>query len=95
MTIALGTSAATHAWPNSAGVSSPARYFLTAHDSVPVLTDAATGVALSPAPSVRVDLTRHQLEISVPHKAWDPGTSVVRMWAGSRPRGPSAATSPE
>lgn len=81
-TIALGSSAAAVAWPDGAGVSSPAAMFLTVHGGSAVLTDAATGKAISPAPTVSTDLTRRQIEVLVPHAAWNPGTSTVRMEIG-------------
>jgi hypothetical protein len=81
-TIALGDSPETRAWPFGAGVSSPARFFLTVHGGTAVLTDAATGATVSPSPSASVDLARRQVEVRVPHAAWDPGRSVVRMEAG-------------
>src|SRR5437660_1324346 len=65
-----------------AGVSSPAALFLTVHGTTAVLTDAVTGTARSPAPSVSIDLHRRQIDVRVPHAAWDPGRSTVRMEAG-------------
>jgi hypothetical protein len=81
-TIALGDSAGLQAWPYGAGVRSPAQLFLTVHGTTAVLGDAATGTALKPAPTASVDLVRRQIEVRVPHAAWNPGTSVVRMEAG-------------
>jgi hypothetical protein len=81
-TVALGSSPAPLAWPHGAGVSSPAELFLTVHGRTAELTDAATGAVRSPAPSVSVDLARRQIEVRVPHAAWDPRTRSVRMAAG-------------
>ncbi|MFL5909111.1 MAG: hypothetical protein ACJ768_00855 [Gaiellaceae bacterium] len=81
-TIVLGDSPVARAWPFGAGVSSPAQLFLTVHGTTAVLTDAVTGRALAPAPSASVDPVRRQIDVAVPHAAWDPGTSVVRMAAG-------------
>jgi hypothetical protein len=81
-TIALGTSDAARAWPHGAGVSSPAALFLTVHGSTAELVDAATGAAKTPAPTVSTDLARRQIEVRVPHAAWDPGTSKVRTEIG-------------
>ncbi|MFL5886097.1 MAG: hypothetical protein ACJ77M_13590, partial [Thermoleophilaceae bacterium] len=81
-TIALGDSPVPHAWPYSAGVSSPAQLFLTVHGTTATLADATTGRALAPAPTVSVDTTRRQFDVRVPHAAWDPGQSTVRMAAG-------------
>ncbi len=82
-TIALGGSSSSVAWPDGAGVSSPAELFLTWHGGTATLQDAATGKALRPEPSVRVDRTRRQVEVRVPHAAWDPGTDKVRMTIGT------------
>ncbi|MEA2458562.1 MAG: hypothetical protein QOC95_1534, partial [Thermoleophilaceae bacterium] len=81
-TIALGDSPIVHPWPNGAGVSSPAQLFLTVHGSTAVLTDATTGAKLAPAPTASVDTDRRQIDVRVPHAAWNPGGSVVRMAAG-------------
>jgi hypothetical protein len=81
-TIALGDSPVPHAWPAGAGVSSPAQLFLTVHGTTATLTDATTGAAISPAPSATVDTTRRQFDVRVPHAAWNPGSSTVRMEAG-------------
>lgn len=80
-TVALGTSASSVSWPYGAGVSSPAQRFLTWHGKVATLVDA-TGRVLTPAPSVHVDLLRRQVEVRVPHRAWDPRRSTVRTTIG-------------
>ncbi len=81
-TIALGDSPVPHPWPAGAGVSSPAQLFLTVHGTTATLTDAATGAPVGPASSVTVDTTRRQFDVRVPHAAWNPGNSTVRMSAG-------------
>src|SRR5947209_15896141 len=81
-TIALGDSPAEHAWPFGAGVSSPAQLFLTVHGATAVLTDAATGAPITPAPTASVDTSRRQIDVRVPHAAWNPGSETVRMAAG-------------
>src|SRR3954447_17832256 len=81
-TIALGSSDSAVAWPDGAGVSSPAALFLTVHGDKAELTDAASGKVLAPAPSVAGDSTRRQVDVRVDHGAWNPGTSVVRMEIG-------------
>jgi len=81
-TIALGTSATPKAWPFSAGVVSPAQFFVTVHGTTAVLTDATSGTPTSTAPTATVDTTRRQFDVRVPHAAWDPGTGAVRMAAG-------------
>lgn len=82
-TVAVGDSPVEYPWPFGAGVSSPARYFLTVHGSTGVLTNAATGAVIEPAPTVSVDPTRRQIQVLVRHDAWDPGRSVVRMSMGT------------
>jgi pimeloyl-ACP methyl ester carboxylesterase len=91
-TIALGNSTGLEAWPYGAGVRSPAQLFLTVHGTTAVLTDATTGAALAPAPTASVDLGRRQIEVRVPHRVWNPGTSVIRMGAGVGLWDPAAGT---
>jgi hypothetical protein len=82
-TVAIGDSPTGHSWPFGAGVSSPARLFLTVHGTTGVLTDARTGAKITPAPTVSVDTVRHQFVVLVSHRAWDPGVSAVRMSMGT------------
>src|SRR3954464_3404219 len=81
-TIALGDSSALRSWPHGADVVSPARLFLTVHGNHADLLNGATGQPLTPAPTASVDLSRRQIDVRIPHAAWDPGTSTVRMAAG-------------
>lgn len=81
-TIALGSSETSVEWPYGAGVSSPARYFLTWHGSSVGLLDAESGERVGPTPRLRVDKPRRQIEVVVPHAAWDPGRSRVRTAIG-------------
>lgn len=80
-TIALGTGDSSVAWPYGAGVSSASSLFLTWHGRTATLLDAGLK-PVSPAPGVRVDLLRRQVEVRVPHRAWDPKRSVVRTTIG-------------
>jgi pimeloyl-ACP methyl ester carboxylesterase len=80
-TIAIGDSPVAMAIPHGANASSPAKLFLTVHGTSADLRNATTGRPLLPAPSVSVDLERRQLEIRVPHAAWDPGSRTVRLAA--------------
>jgi C-terminal binding-module, SLH-like, of glucodextranase len=82
-TIALGSSPAPRDWPHRAGVSSPAELFLTVHGATAELRDAETDAAVTPVPTASVDGDRRQVDVRVPHGAWDPGTSTVRMAAGA------------
>jgi pimeloyl-ACP methyl ester carboxylesterase len=91
-TIALGDSSSAVSWPHGAGVSSPAKLFLTWHGDTAELIDAATGKAITPAPTVQVDLVRRQIQIEVPHAAWDPGNSKVRTTIGVGLWDPKAGT---
>jgi hypothetical protein len=79
-TIALGDGPSTP-WPHAAGVSSPAQLFLTWHGGTAELVDAATGTA-RPGATAAVDLARRQVELRIPHAAWNPGTSAVRTTVG-------------
>ena len=82
-TIAIGGDLGTdYAWPDDAGVKSPAQLFLTVHGAKAALTDAATGTTVTPAPTVQVDRARRQFEVTVPHAAWDPRAQTVRLAAG-------------
>ncbi len=77
----------TYPFPFGANVVAPAELFLTVHPSgqqlVANLTHAATGTAVAgPAPTVRIDLSRRQIEVDVPHADWNPGQSTVRMAMG-------------
>jgi dienelactone hydrolase len=81
-TVAIGSSGSAVSWPDSAGVSSPAAYFLTVHGSTARLTRAATGQRISPTPTVTVDTARKQYDVRIPHAAWSPGSSTVRFAAG-------------
>jgi hypothetical protein len=81
-TIAIGDSPAPRAFPHGANASAPAQLFLTVHGATADLVDAATGATTHPAPTASVDLERRQIEVRVPHAAWDPGRGVVRLAAG-------------
>jgi hypothetical protein len=81
-TVALGSSAQPVAWPHGAGVRSPAALFLTVHGDRAELLDAASGNAVGPGPTAAVDLERRQVNVRIPHAAWNPGSQVVRMAAG-------------
>lgn len=64
-------------------MSSPARFFLTVHGETAELRDAASGDVVAPAPSATVDLERRQIDVRVPHLAWEPGADTVRLAAGA------------
>src|SRR4051794_10839152 len=91
-TIALGTSDAPLPWPHGANVVSPAQLFLTVHGTSAELLDAASGKPVAPAPTAAVDMARRQIDVRIPHAAWNPGTSTVRMTAGVGLWDPTAGT---
>ena len=86
--VAIGGVAGTvFPFPHGANVSAPASLFLTVHGStsgmVADLVQAATNTpAPGPAPTATVDVARHQVEVDIPHAAWDPGTGTVRLALG-------------
>ena len=82
LTIALGDSATPREAPHSANTVMPAHRFVTVHGTAGDVVDAATGQRLA-APAVTVDVERRQVEIRVPHSAWNPvGTERVAAAAG-------------
>lgn len=83
-TIALGDATASAAWPHGANATAPATVFATAHGATGDLVDAATGAVLPAKPTVRVDLTRRQVEVRIPFSAYDPrGRPTMRLAAAS------------
>ncbi|MGI8608399.1 MAG: hypothetical protein ACR2MY_04110 [Candidatus Dormibacteria bacterium] len=89
MSVALGgTAGAAHPFPGGANVSAPADRFVTIHPSgaalVADITDAIGNPVASPAATVSVDPVRRQVELRVPHTAWDPGAgAAVRLAAAT------------
>lgn len=81
-TIALGDSTADADWPHGAGVTSPAEVFLTWHGDVAELVSAADGAPITPTPTAQVDHERRQIDLRVPHAAWDPADATVRVTIG-------------
>src|SRR5436309_8044450 len=82
-----GTPGVLRSFPAGANVQAPADLFLTVHPAgtgmAGDLVDAATGQPVGgPAPLVAVDTVRRQIEVRVPHAAWNPGSQVVRLAAG-------------
>src|SRR3954470_20918916 len=81
-----GTPGVSLPFPNGAGVTAPADLFLTVHPGgsgmVAELVHAGSGAPVGPASSATVDATRRQVEVRVPHAAWNPGNGVVRLAAG-------------
>lgn len=81
-TIAIGDSAEPQEFPHGAGVRAPAELFLTVHGRTGELAAAADGGILA-TPVVKVNKRRNQLEVRVPHSAWNPGSQTVRLAAGT------------
>jgi hypothetical protein len=85
-TVALGSgNAPERDFPYGANVRAPANAFLTVH---PDATDRGLVATLQnvggrrASAAVTVDTRRRQIQVLVPHRAWNPGTSVVRMEMG-------------
>ncbi|WP_038532204.1 hypothetical protein [Amycolatopsis methanolica] len=101
-TLALGGSTAPRAVPHGANTVMPAQVFVTVHGATADVTDAETGRKLAEAP-VRVDVPRRQVEVRVPHGAFDPAGQQVRvaaatgLWdrAGDRYLVPRATADPD
>jgi predicted esterase len=81
-TIAIGTSKQPQAFPHGANASAPARLFLTVHGKHADLLRAGSGKAVHPAPDVTVSERRRQIQVRVPHRAWNPHRRTVRLAAG-------------
>jgi Putative esterase len=82
MTIAIGGSPQPREFPHGANATAPASLFLTVHGAHADLIDAATRGRVTPAPEVTVSTRRRQIDVVVPHRAWDPGRGTVRLAAG-------------
>lgn len=83
-----GTPGMLRPFPYGANTSAPAGLFLTVHPVgaalVANLTRADGGAAVAgPAPSVAVDVVRRQIEVRIPHAAFDPTGQTVRFAAGT------------
>ena len=80
-TIALGNSLLPREAPYGANTRMPAEKFVTVHGRTGDIIDAATGNK-SPV-TVAVDVERRQVEVRVPHTAYDPGTRSIRIAAAA------------
>jgi predicted esterase len=79
LTLALGDSTTAYPAPHNANTVMPAQRFVTVHGTQGDVTDAASGRKVG-TPGVRVDQTRRQIEIRVPHAVFDPtGQDAVRV----------------
>jgi hypothetical protein len=81
-TIAIGgTPGVELPMPDGANTTAPADMFLTVHGGSGKLVNAATKADLGSV-AVKVDGERRQIEVKVPHAAWDPTGKTVRLAAG-------------
>ena len=84
LTLALGDSDRPLPAPHGANTVLPAELFVTVHGELGDITDARTGRTLGEHPDVFVDLARRQVQIRVPHAAFDPGRDrSVRLAAAA------------
>ena len=88
-TVALGSrESPARPFPFGAHVRAPARLFLTVHPNandkrlVATLRSATGRRTHGPSPAVKVDIHRRQIQVLIPHRAWNPRTRVVRMELG-------------
>jgi hypothetical protein len=81
-TIAIGSSKTPQELPHGANATAPARLFLTVHGRHADLRRARSGEKAGPAPEVSVSKRRRQIQVVVPHRAWNPGRRTVRLAAG-------------
>src|SRR5215217_1230285 len=82
-TIAIGGSPTPLPFPHGANATAPAAMFLTVQGASADLLDAVTQRPVpGGAPTASVDRGRRQIEVLVPHGAWNPGRGTVRLAAG-------------
>jgi predicted esterase len=81
-TIAIGSSKQPREAPHGANATGPADLFLTVHGHRADLIRARSGKAARPSPDVSVSKRRRQIEVLVPHRAWEPGRQEIRLAAG-------------
>ncbi len=90
--IAIGDSAQPILWPFRSGVVSPRRLVPHRPRHRAVLSEARTGSAVSPSPTVALNHVAKQFDVRVPHSAWNPGRSTVRFAAGTGLWNPASGT---
>ncbi len=78
-TIAIGDSGQARPAPHGANTVLPAQIFATVHGRTGDLVDASSGSTLTVAPVVSVDVERRQVEVRVPHSAFNPTGKQVRF----------------
>jgi predicted esterase len=78
----------TFSFPDGANVRAPAELFLSVHPdrhgrmTADLMRAGSDRRITGPAPRVRVDLRRRQIEVDVPHADWNPGRRTVRLAMG-------------
>jgi putative cell wall-binding protein len=83
-TIALGDSAAAQPLPHDAGAVAPGEVFVTVAGCSGSIVDAADGTTLDVVPVVTTDLQRRQVDVRVPHEAFDlRGRTELRVAAAA------------
>ena len=88
LSIAIGgVPGRTYPFPDGANVVAPASLFLTVRPVHGVLAaqlaHAGSNTSVGgPAPSVKVDMVRRQIQVEVPHREWNPRRSMVRFAMG-------------
>jgi hypothetical protein len=81
-TIAIGNSKQPRQFPHGANATAPAKLFLTVHGHHADLLRASDGHKVTPAPKVSISERRRQIQVLVPHEAWNPHRRTVRLAAG-------------
>ncbi len=82
-TIAIGNSKQPREFPHGANATARAQLFLTVHGNHADLLRARNGNKVTPAPHVSISEQRRQIEVRVPHRAWNPHRHTVRLAAGT------------
>jgi pimeloyl-ACP methyl ester carboxylesterase len=82
-----GTPAKTYQFPDGANVVAPASLFLTVRPvdgklKAQLVRAGSDASVAGPAPSVKVDMYRRQIQVEVPHSEWNPRRSTVRFAMG-------------
>ena len=71
-----------HLFPHGAQSHAPGDVFLTVHGTAADLLDTAGVTVPGGAPTAVADAGRRQVDVRIPHTAWDPGTDTIRMTSG-------------
>jgi dienelactone hydrolase len=82
-----GAPGKTYPFPDGANVVAPAKLFLTVRPvagklTAQLVTAGSNTPVAGPAPAVKVDLVRRQIQVEVPHSEWNPRHATVRLAMG-------------